>query len=354
MNQAQMLPPVTSSSWQWDNWRPCRRKRTQSQKAEWDKDEEVEGPGENVGIATFHHICVKSKTVKDELFTSIHAGNQFKVGSHTCRTHKKPLTDSGHLLTCISSGCQTGSASASWTSCRSQITDQRSCSTSVVCTTVQPGLISDQARNCTAYIPPVSPLLLSCPHIKLSTPTFVSVHVVLQDFRPADVNVDLRAKAPGAISNSVCGLRREERGERRPPGNKKGNFQRKIHLLPEYFHPGGSLCRQRSRVREAFKMIPTHLQQHRLIIPFSSPSVRLGHRTQYKQNSDALVLKGGVSEQESGWMRFETQGQCGKTQRFPQGLFLEEEIFKSDAVTHLCCAEEEIWMRVTSSPVKKI
>lgn len=68
-----------------------------------------------------------------------------------------------------------------------------------------PWLMSDLAGNCSAYIPPVSPLLLPCPRIKYSTPEFISVRVALQEFRSADVYIDYRAKAPGAISNSVSG-----------------------------------------------------------------------------------------------------------------------------------------------------
>lgn len=60
-------------------------------------------------------------------------------------------------------------------------------------------------------------LLLSCPLVKYSTTKFVSVHIALQD-----VFIDFRAKAPGTMSKSVCGLRGGSLGNKKVPFLKRG------------------------------------------------------------------------------------------------------------------------------------
>lgn len=92
-----------------------------------------------------------------------------------------------------------------------QNTQPCSCLISVVCMKVQAltDLRSGQKLHC-LHSSSLSAFTLTSSYE--TTPKFVSVHVALQDCRSTDVNVDLRAKAPGTMSTSVCGLRREERG----------------------------------------------------------------------------------------------------------------------------------------------
>lgn len=96
------------------------------------------------------------------------------------------------------------------------ITQPCSCSITVIC--MKAWALTD-VRSGQKYVSPVSAFALvsSC---KIFTAKFVSVHIALQD-----IFIDFRAKAPGTMSNSVCGLRGGSLG------NKKVPFLRENHLF---------------------------------------------------------------------------------------------------------------------------
>lgn len=156
--------------------------------------------------------------------------------------------------------------------CQLQMTQPCSCSLRVV------WLMSDRARNCTAYVPPLSPLLLTSSYQTLSS------QVRLSSCCPAGLQIHRRRLKSKSSRYHVKFCLWSKRAERRSPGNKKGQFgETTIYELSTFTLAEAGVCWQRSRVGEPLRLfsVPPQ-QQQRLVIP------SVGHRWGWAANRTVM------------------------------------------------------------------